>query len=196
MNGMSIMRSSGRLLNAISALFLLTATSLHAQEAARAGVPDADARWHWYVHDLTGPGAWLGIGASVGYGQITSTPPEWSNNGAGFAKRLASGAGQLFVQETVHHGFAAALDHSTQYEKCHCEGAGRRIAHAFSATFHERDASGDQTFAITRVGGVFSGAFSTLAWMPHTSVGTAALNGAVGLGLSVGGNIVRELLAH
>ncbi len=152
------------------------------------------SRMRNYVHDLIGPGALIGIVGGAALLQIENSPSQWGKGLSGYGDRVASNAGQLFVQESVHHGMAAAMDETTQYERCGCTNFSAQVSHAFVGAVTARDANGRQVVSVPRIAGAFAGSFATMLWWPGRTVGGAAAGGAlslVGTGL---GNLVNELL--
>lgn len=147
---------------------------------------------HEFVHDVTGVGALAGIGAGATVDQIRINPPEWGTGAAGFGRRVGSNAGQLLVQESVHHGLAALLGRSTQYVRCACRDFGGRVNSAFQQTYLDVGRDGQRAFSVPRVAGVFAGSYATMLWRPGVTVGSAAVTGATGLLFTFGANVVKE----
>ncbi len=151
-------------------------------------------RWHAYVHDILGPGAWLGVGAGSGLEQAETSPTQWGTGASGFGKRVASTYGDLFVQESVRHGLAAALDRSTNYHRCACRGFGAKARNAFVETFTDRDAEGQRQFSEPRVAGAVAGGFAPLLWWPGETVAGAATATGVSFLFTWAGNMITELV--
>jgi hypothetical protein len=75
-----------------------------------------NVRLNNYLHDLASPGAVIGV---IGGGLLDQLGP--TNDGAdGWAEGIASRAGQKAVQVSVHHGLAALMHRSTDYQPCEC----------------------------------------------------------------------------
>ncbi len=166
--------------------------------AAAASAPAARSRssdrWHAYVHDILGPGAWVGVGAGSALEQAETSPTQWGTGASGFGKRVASTYGDLFVQESVRHGLAAALDRSTNYHRCGCRGVGAKVGNAFVETFTDRDAEGRRQFSEPRVAGAIAGGFAPMLWWPGETVAGAATATGTSLLFTWAGNIITELV--
>ncbi len=151
-------------------------------------------RWHAYVHDILGPGAWVGVGAGSALEQAETSPTQWGTGASGFGKRVASTYGDLFVQESVRHGLAAALDRSTSYHRCACRGFGAKVGNAFVETFTDRDSEGRRQFSEPRVAGALAGGIAPLLWWPGETVAGAAAATGVSLLFTWAGNVFTELV--
>ncbi len=152
------------------------------------------SRMRNYVHDLVGPGALIGVFGGAALLQIENSPSQWGGGVSGYVDRVGSNAGQLFVQESVHHGLAAAMDETTQYQRCGCTDFSAQVSHAFVGAVTARDADGRQVVSVPRIAGAFAGSFATMLWWPGRSVGGAVVGGGLSL-LGTGvGNLVDELL--
>ncbi len=165
-----------------------------AKPAAVAAPGRPSSRWHNYVHDILGPGAWLGVAAGSALDQARSSPTQWGTGASGFGKRVASTYGDLLVQESVHHGLAAAMDRSTSYHRCACQGFGGKVGNAFVETFTDRDAEGQRQFSVPRVAGAVAGGFAPMLWWPGETVAGAATATGVSLLFSWAGNLMTELV--
>lgn len=180
-----------RHLSATALLLCLTAGSSFAQQSEEQRFDSG--RMHEYVHSMFGPLSLLGVAAASGVDQWRKDPPEW-DGGSGFGKRAASNMGRLMVQETVHHGLAAAMDRSTWYHPCTCTSGGARFGHAFAEAFTDRDRAGHNALSVSRIGGAYSGAFAQGLWRPGVTTGEALAMGTSTL--VVGGvvNLWREFV--
>ncbi|HEX9105831.1 MAG TPA: hypothetical protein VF832_01350 [Longimicrobiales bacterium] len=147
-----------------------------------------------YVHDILGPGAWVGVAAGGAIAQVETSPTQWGTGASGFGKRVASSAGQLIAQETVRHGLAAVLDRSTDYQRCRCKDFGGRVGNAFTETFTDRDREGHRAFSVPRIAGTVAGSFAPLLWWPGATVKGSETAAGVSLLLTLGGNVVSEFV--
>jgi len=165
----------------IAALAALIATHTAVANAQQldANRFDSPGRMHEYIHALIGPGALLGLAASTAYDQYRKEPPEWGGS-EGWGQRLASNAGRLVVQETVHHGLAAVMDRSTWYVRCDCTG-GARITHAFAEAVTDHTRGGATMLSVPRIAGAYAGAFAQGVWRPGVSTGDALVFGTTSL---------------
>ncbi len=147
-----------------------------------------------YVHDVLGPGAWVGVAAGGTIVQVETSPTQWGTGASGYGKRLASSAGQLIAQETVRHGLAALMDRSTDYKPCRCKDVGGRVQNALVETFTDRDREGHRAFSIPRLAGAVAGSFAPLIWWPGATVKGAETAAGVSLLLTFGGNVISEFV--
>jgi hypothetical protein len=148
-----------------------------------------NVRLNNYLHNLAGPGAFVGV---IGAGLLDELRQK--NDGAdGLAGRIGSRAAQAAVQVSVHHGLAALLQRSTDYQPCECDGFGRRVEHALLETFTDRGADGSRALSVPRLAGTYAGNFSRLAWDRDRNAGDVALDATLSLGFTALFNIAREL---
>lgn len=168
--------------------------------AARGSVVASDdaarrrGRGSVYLHDLFGAGSLIGVATAASMDQIQNAPAEWGGGAAGFGRRAASRAGQLFVQESVRHGIAALMDRSTEYQHCACSDFGGRLENAVVETVTDRDAQGNRGFSVARVSGSFAGAFAPQLWRPDVTTASAIRDGAFGLVFTAAGNLLSEYI--
>jgi hypothetical protein len=152
-------------------------------------VTPENARVNSYLHDLAGPGAFLGvIGGGLVEGLRQKNPDAES-----VAGRIGSHAAQAAVQVSVRHGLAALMHRSTDYQPCECSGFGRKVEHALRETFTDRRADGSRALSVPRLGSAYAGSFARLAWERGQTAGDAALGATVSLGFTALFNIGREL---
>jgi hypothetical protein len=152
-----------------------------------------NVRLNNYLHDLAGPGAVAGfIGAGL-LDRLRPKPGAWDDGAGGFARQLGSRAGQAVVQVSVHHGLAALMHRSTDYQPCECQGFGRRVGHALLETFTDRRADGSRALSVPRIAGAYAGNFAGLAWDRSRNAGDVALGTTLSFGFTALFNIAREL---
>lgn len=152
-----------------------------------------NARLNNYLHDLAGPGAFAGVIGGGLLDHLRQKPGAWDDGAGGFARQLGSRAGRAVVQVSVHHGLAALMHRSTDYQPCECRGFGPRVEHALLETFTDRRADGSRALSVPRIAGTYAGNFARLAWEPDRSAGDAALGATMSLGFAAIFNIAREL---
>jgi hypothetical protein len=156
-------------------------------------VSPENARFNNYLHDLAGPGAFVGVIGGGLLDQLRQKHPSWGDGADGLARRMASKAGQAAVEVSVRHGLAALMDRSTDYQPCDCHGFGPRVEHALLETFTDRRADGTRALSVPNLAGAYAGNFARLAWERDRSAGDAALGATLSLGFSALFNIGREL---
>jgi len=150
-----------------------------------------NVRLNNYLHDLAGPGAFVGI---IGGGVVDQLRHKNDAVG-GLVGRIGSNVTQAVVQTSVRHGLAALMHRSTDnhYQFCECHGFGPRVQHALLETFTDRRADGSRALSVPRIAGTYAGDFAGLAWEHDRSVGQAAAGATLSLGFSALFNIAREL---
>ncbi len=160
------------------------------REPASIRISPENVRLNNYLHDLAGPGAFVGV---IGGGLLDELGQR--NDGAeGLAGRIGSRAGQAAVQVSVRHGLAALMHRSTDYQPCECTGFGRKVGHALVETFTDRGSDGSRGLSIPRIAGAYAGGFSRLAWDRDRNAGDVMLGTTASLGFSALFNIARELI--
>jgi hypothetical protein len=151
-----------------------------------------NARLNNYIRELAGPKLLIGV-MGGGLLEYLRDKPSYEDDGEYLAGRIAARAGQAAVQVSVHHGLAALMQRSTEYQPCACRGVGPKVEHALLETFTDRGADGSRAFSVPRFAGAYAGSFVRLVWEPHRSVGDVALNTTLSFGLTAVFNIAREL---
>jgi hypothetical protein len=128
---------------------------------------DPTARWRQYLDD-TWLSEWFYIGAvaTAGYDQLHGTPEEWGGGMSGFGKRTASWVGVFGIQESLHHGGAAALGYDPRYLVCKCRGFFRRFGHAIEWSFVTKNSSGQVRPDFPVVAGAYGSVMIAGAWYP------------------------------
>jgi hypothetical protein len=149
-----------------------------------------NARLNNYLHDLAGPGAFVGV---IGGGLLDQVRHKNDAVG-GLAGRIGSNATQLVVQSSVRHGLAALMHLSTDRQPCDCHGFGPKVGHALLETFTDRHADGSRAFSVPRVAAAYAGGFSRLAWERDRNASDVLLGTTMSLGFSALFNIGRELI--
>jgi hypothetical protein len=94
---------------------------------------------------------------------------------------------------SVHHGLAALMHRSTDYQPCHCHGFGRKVGHALVETFTDRRDDGSRALSTPRFASAYAGSFTELAWRHDRNLGDVALGVPLSFGFSALFNIAKEL---
>lgn len=152
-----------------------------------------EARVDAYLGDLVSVGgaAWfIALGA---WDHVRTEPDEWGGGADALAKRVASRAGGHVVGTSVRHGLAAALDRTTEYRPCGCEGAEHKVAYAITETFTDYDAQGRRRLSTPFLAGTYAGALAPVLWHPDADAAEALQSGTLSLLWAVASNIVNEL---
>jgi hypothetical protein len=148
-----------------------------------------NVRLNNYLHDLAGPGAFIGVLGGGVLDQIRnkSTGPD------DLPGKIGARVAQKAVEVSVHHGLAALMHRGTDYQPCHCHGFGRKVGHALLETFTDRRDDGSRALSIPRFASAYAGSFTELAWRHDRSLGDAALGTTLSFGFSALFNIAKEL---
>jgi hypothetical protein len=142
-----------------------------------------------YLHELAGRGAFLGaIGGGV-LAQIRKTNEGPDDISGRIGTRLL----QRSVDVSVHHGLAALMHHSTNYQPCHCKGFGHKVSHALLESFTDRRDDGSREIAIPRFAASYASGFTELAWNHNRNAGDVLLGTTLSFGLSALFNVAKEL---
>jgi hypothetical protein len=152
-----------------------------------------NVRLNNYLHDLAGPGAFIGVVGGGLLDHVSGKQAAWGDDADGLARRIGSRATQAVVQASVRHGLAALMHRSTGYQPCDCRGFGPRVEHALLETFTDRRPDGSRALSVPRIAGAYAGGLSRLAWEPDRSAGEVALGTTLSFGFTAVFNIAREL---
>ncbi|HWB41980.1 MAG TPA: hypothetical protein VG500_12010 [Gemmatimonadales bacterium] len=118
---------------------------------------------------------------------------ELRSEDASLGRELAARMGQAAVEVSVHHGMAALMGHSTDYQPCDCKGFGNKLEHALLETFTDRRADGSRAIAVPRMAGAYAGRFARLAWEHDGGAQDVLLGTTLSFGFTAVFNIAREL---
>jgi hypothetical protein len=148
-----------------------------------------NVRMNNYLHDLAGPGALVGV---VGGGLVEQLRHQ-RGGPDDLTGRIAQRATQAAVQVSVHHGLAALMHRSTDYQPCECHGFGPKVGHALLETFTDRRDDGSRALAVPRFASAYAGGMAGLAFEHDKNPGDVALSTTLSFGLTALFNIGREL---
>lgn len=121
-------------------------------------------------------------------------PPQWDNNLEGYRRRFADRSARFLIRDTLEAGMAGAIGHEVRYIPCNCEGAGKRVWHAFAGGFRTYNDEGKWRPHYSRVASVFGSEYIRYSWRPvedrdASEVATGAL---VQLCVGVTSRLMRE----
>lgn len=167
------------------------------------GVVDADKfkpltgsqRWKLYAKStFFSPGVAFGTLFPALGDQAGGNPPEWGGGMAGFGRRVASRFGARTVTETFQHGGAAILGQDPRYIRSSKKGFLNRTGHALAFVFVTYNNEGKIRPAFAKVGGIYGGAFTQIAWMPDrfNIRGDGVRFGNVGMAVQLLNNFILE----
>lgn len=142
----------------------------------------------------TNPASHLRAGMVAAIDQWQNDPPQWDNSLEGYRRRFSDRSARFLVRDTLEAGLAGAIGHEVRYIPCACDGAGRRMWHAFAGGFRTYDQNGHWRPHYSRFVSVFGAEYIRYTWRPPadrdaSEVATGAL---VQLGVGVTGRMMRE----
>jgi hypothetical protein len=152
-----------------------------------------NVRLNRYLHDLAGPGAFIGVIGGGLLDHLWRKPTSWGDGADGLGRRIGERASQAAVQVSVRHGLAALMHRSTTYQPCECKGFGPKVEHALLETFTDRRVDGSRALSIPTLAGAYAGGLTRMAWEPDRSAGDVVLNTTLSFGFTAVFNIAREL---
>ena len=160
--------------------------------------PSSEKRFKRYLKDAIGPFALLGVGFASGFDQGYKKPPEWEQNGKGFARRFGSNLGESVIQETVTYGLDEAFKLDAHFYKSRKRDFNSRFKNALLTSFTARTASCKRVFDPSRIVGTYTGSLvATNTWYPKRFNSQDGFRrGSYSLAFSVGFNFVNEFLFH
>ena len=149
-----------------------------------------------YALSLFGPQAFLFSAASAGSGQAQNSPKEWQQGPEGFGKRFGSHYAGHIIGRTIESGAACLFHEDNRYLRSGKTGLGR-LSYAITSAFLARHDDGSRFVSFSAIGGTAGSAFISRTWQPRgsTSMGDGATTFGINMGIRVGLNVARELLA-
>jgi hypothetical protein len=178
------------------ALVGFLAATLLAQGPAVGYTPlTSNQRWSYYLHEtFLSPGIYLASFAAAGGAQLAKDPPEWRQGLDGYGKRTGTLFATFTIQATVQEGAAAALRYDPRHLRCDCQGAGRRLAHAFVWSLLTKNDEGKTRFNVPVVAGAYAAGIIPMLWYPdrYSPLKDGFRRGSQQLGFAVGANVIAE----
>ena len=147
-----------------------------------------------YAHPTIGPEALLGRAVTSGIAQARNHPSAWEQGMAGYGRRYAHRTGQSIVNNTVRLGVESAFGLDSRYYPSPRREFGSRIAHVVRTTFLARTKEGNETLAVGRIAGAFSGGLISRQWNPegHRSIRDGFQSGAISFGTDFASHAFTE----
>jgi hypothetical protein len=93
-------------------------------------------------------------------------PREWERSAAGLARRYASRDGAIAISNGIEASLGALWGEDPRYSECHCDGVGRRAAHAAKLSVLAARPDGHDAPAWGRYAGTLTSNFAQNAWLP------------------------------
>ena len=151
---------------------------------------DVSGKLRYHAERTFSPGALAMSGVKAGYSQLTDSPTEWGQGGAGYGKRVGSSIASSGVRAGLAFGLDSALHQDPRYYRSDSTGFWPRTAHALRGTILTRTDSGGETLSTWRLGSAYGAAFISNQWYPdryHT-----VRHGFVGGSTRLGFDAVKE----
>lgn len=157
--------------------------------------PAANKRFQRYLNRTVGTGL-IGVAAQTVINQISEVPPEWEQNGTGFARRLASNFGENAISETVAYGIEEALRLDSKFYKSKKRDFGSRLKNAFLSGITARRPNGKRVFnPAPFVGSYAATIISTQTWYPKRyNYQDGLRQGTQNIGFSIGFGFINEFI--
>jgi hypothetical protein len=133
-------------------------------------------------------------GVAAGYSQMTNSPAEWGQGGAGYSRRLASSVASGGVRAVLAFGLDSALHQDPRYFRSDGGGFWPRLGHAMRGTILTQTDSGGETLATWRLGSAYGAAYIVEEWYPdrfHT-LRHGFVSGSTRLGFDAARNVLAE----
>jgi len=120
-----------------------------------------------YVWSSIGLDGALNATVSSGLDQWKKSPPEWSLDGAGYARRWVSEYAESAIGNGAKYTVAHFLHHDPSFYPCACTGFGRRLHHAVDSPFMARRSDGTRVPSPASLAGFVTGHLvSASTWYP------------------------------
>jgi hypothetical protein len=120
---------------------------------------------------FTTPGIYLRSGFLGLIDQVKDNPPEWGGGTEGYGRRVASGYGQSFIQNSLSATGNALLQYEPRYDRCRCSGLWLRTRYAFTRnflTYNKTEEEMRPQFAL--YGAAFASGMISSTWKPRSEV--------------------------
>ena len=122
---------------------------------------------HKYVWSTLGLEGAIQATVSSGIDQWGKSPPEWSADATGYARRWASEYAESAIGDTTKYAVARIFHHDPSFYRCECSGFGRRLHHAIDSPFMARTRDGTRVLSAASVAGLLAGhVVSASTWYP------------------------------
>lgn len=151
-------------------------------------------RFRLQASRVASPGSLLSAAAGAGIGQWRDEPPEWGQEGSGYARRYGYLMAAKAANRMICFGAGALLREDPRYFRSRKTGFWPRARSAIEQTFIVPKEGGATTVAYSRLMGAYGAGFLSNIWYPpHANrPHDAILRGTIVLGGEVGSNFFRE----
>ena len=174
-------------------LLLAGAVPGRAQSIPKAVATDNEML-HKYVWSTLGLDGAAGATLSSGLDQWQTSPPEWGEDGTGFARRWVSNYAESAIGDGTKYAVAHFFHQDPSYYRCACTGFGNRLHHAVDSPFMGRKRDGTRVLSAASLAGILtSHVVPAATWYP-APLGTR--DGLVHAGTSlltkIGIDVIKE----
>jgi hypothetical protein len=157
-------------------------------------VLDVNGKLRYHAERTFGPSSIAISGVKAGYLQMTDSPTEWGQGGAGYRKRISSSVASSGIRAVLAFGLDSTLHQDPRYYRSDCAGLWPRTKHALRGTILTRTDSGGETLSTWRLGSAYGAAFISEQWYPdrfHT-VRHGLVGGSTRIGFDLAKNVIAE----
>jgi hypothetical protein len=155
---------------------------------------NVSGKLRYHVDRTFSPGSMAISGVKAGYSQLTDSPTEWGQGGAGYSRRAASSFAGAAVRAGLAFGLDSALHQDPRYYPSDRSGFWPRTKDALRGTVLTRTDSGGETFSTWRIGSAFGAAYISQQWYPdrYHTVRHGFVGGSTRLGFDAIKNVIAE----
>ena len=122
---------------------------------------------HKYVWSTLGFDGALSATLGSGLDQWKRSPPEWSIDTRGYARRWVSEYAESAIGDGAKYAVAHFFHQDPAFYQCACTGFGRRLRHAVDSPFMARKRDGTRVPSAASLAGVLTGhVVSATTWYP------------------------------
>ena len=157
-------------------------------------VLDMNGKLSYHAEKTFGPGSMAISGVKAGYLQMTDSPTEWGQGGAGYSRRVGSSIATSGVRAVLAFSLDSTLHQDPRYFRSDGPGFWRRVGHALRGTILTRTDSGGETLSTWRLGSAYGAAFISSRWYPdrYHTVRHGFVSGSTRLGFDLAKNVIAE----
>jgi hypothetical protein len=174
-------------------------TSVPAAEPAGYAFPSARDQFRAWAMNCAGPAAIAGNLAGASWRQwVTDEPPQWDEDGGGFAKRFGTASASTAICETSLSLVSAAMGQDATYYRSPRAGLLPRAGHALAMTILARNRRGEKVFSPGKTISPFVGPLvvENTLYPEGYNFADAMLSGAYSLLINAGVNAAREFILN
>jgi hypothetical protein len=122
---------------------------------------------HKYVWSTIGFDGALSATLFSGLDQWRGSPPEWSMDAKGYARRWVSDYAESAIGDATKYAVAHFFRQDPSFYPCQCTGFGRRLHHAVDSPFMARTPDGTRVPSAASIAGILAGHVVPAAtWYP------------------------------